>query len=180
MKVYITTDTHFNHKKLVEYCERPENFDELIWKGLENLPKDCLLIHLGDVCIGNDLEVHKRIKKLPYRKILVKGNHDGKSNKWYLDNGWDSVCDNFSDHFFGRYITFSHLPVNGVQNLNIHGHFHNNLHRLLDGKFVVEGEEERNKDVLAILTKNHKLLAIEDTHYRPVSLMKFIERVAQA
>lgn len=174
MKEYLITDTHFNHTKIIEYCDRPKNYEVLIWKGLENLPKDSTLIHLGDICIGGDKEIHERIKSLSYKKILIKGNHDRKSNNWYLQNGWDFVCESLSDHFFGKYITFSHIPIAGIQNLNIHGHFHNTLHRLLQGNWVVEGERERNEDILKILTKNHKLLAIEYTNYKPVLLERFL------
>ena len=174
MKTYIITDTHFNHKNIIDYCNRPQNFEEIIWKGLEGLPSDCLLIHLGDVCFGKDKEIHERIKALPYKKILIKGNHDKQSNSWYLENGWNFVCEELSDHYFGKYITFSHMPIAGIQNLNIHGHFHNHLYRLLEGKWVVEGEEERNKNVLKILTKNHKLLALEYINYKPISLEKFL------
>ena len=170
MKTWLITDTHFNHKNMIDYCGRPENFDDLIWKGLWELPDDSILIHLGDICIGGDKEVHEKIKLLPYKKILVKGNHDKKSNTWYLQNGWDFVCDSLSDNYFGRYITFSHIPIAGIQNLNIHGHFHNHLFRLQQGNWIVEGEEERNKEVLKILTNNHKLLAIENTKYKPVLL----------
>jgi len=174
MKVYLITDTHFNHEKIKEYCNRPDNYEELLWKGLESLPADCLLIHLGDVCFGKDQEVHDRIKKLPYQKILVRGNHDKKSDQWYLLNGWNVVVDEFSNHYFGKYITFSHIPIAGIQNLNIHGHFHNTLHRLQEGNWVVEGEKERNEEVLKILTSNHKLLAVEYTDYKPISLEKFL------
>ena len=176
--IYLITDTHFNHKKMTEYCGRPENFDELIWASLESLPADCTLIHLGDICIGKDAEVHERIKKLPYRKMLVKGNHDKKSNVWYLNHGWDDVSEMITGHHLGRYITFSHIPIRDIQNWNIHGHFHNNLHRLLEGRFVVEGEKERNeKDFpLEKYNKNiYKLLAIEHTDYRAVKLEDFIK-----
>lgn len=50
--IYIITDTHFNHSAMIPYCGRPENFDELIWKGLDQLKDDDILIHLGDICIG--------------------------------------------------------------------------------------------------------------------------------
>lgn len=178
MKIYLITDTHFNHEKIKEYCGRPDNYEQLLWKGLENLPKDCLLIHLGDVCIGKDLEVHERIKKLPYKKILVKGNHDRKSDSWYLSNGWDFVCDKFSANYFGKNILFSHTPTKNSEwwDMNIHGHFHNNLHRLLEGKYVVDGEKERNEIDLNNLTPKHKLLAVENTNYKPVSLESIISR----
>lgn len=161
IRTFIISDTHFHHAKLVEYQSRPENFDELIWNGLEKLPKDCTLIHLGDICIGHDEEVHERLKKLPYRKVLVLGNHDKKTNKWYLEHGWDFVCETFSGHYFGKYITFSHKPIEGIQNINIHGHLHNDNHRVQESAAFYK-------------PKLHKLLAIEHTLYQPVDLEAFI------
>ena len=29
MKQYIITDTHFGHEKMIEYCQRPKDFNEL-------------------------------------------------------------------------------------------------------------------------------------------------------
>jgi calcineurin-like phosphoesterase family protein len=176
MKIYLITDTHFCHEKMVEYCNRPGNFDYLIWQGLKKLPKDSLLIHLGDICIGNDLLVHLDLQRLPFKKILVKGNHDKKSNSWYLKNGWDFVCDKFEDTYFGKKIVFSHVPAadDGEFDINIHGHFHNTLHRLLQGKYVVDGEKERNERDLMVLTPKHKLLAIEYTDYKPILLDNFL------
>ena len=176
-EIYLITDTHFNHKKMVEYCGRPENFDELIWASLESLPADCTLIHLGDICIGKDAEVHERIKKLPYEKILVKGNHDKKSDKWYRERGWDKVVLEMTGHYEGKYMTFSHIPIAKIKNMNIHGHFHNSLHRILEGKWVVEGEKERNEEAVKIYNpKLHKLLAIEFTNYQAVSLKEFLDK----
>lgn len=39
MKIWLTTDTHFNHKKMIEYCGRPENFEEIIKKELLKINK---------------------------------------------------------------------------------------------------------------------------------------------
>jgi len=177
MKIYLTTDTHFSHDKMVEYCGRQNNFNELIWKGFNVITDKDILIHLGDFCIGNDVENHRHLSDLlKCKKILVKGNHDRKSDNWYLEHGWDFVCYKFQNNFFGKRILFSHIPSkdDGEFDINIHGHFHNNLHRLLEGKFVVDGEKERNQEDLLKLTNKHKLLAIENTNYKPVLLEKFI------
>ena len=176
MKIYLITDTHFNHKKMVEYCGRPENFDELIYKGLKEMQGCDLLIHLGDICIGGDLETHYHLNGiLKCKKILVKGNHDKKSNQWYLDNGWNFVCNSFRDNLFGKDILFSHEPdITGNYDINIHGHLHNNLPRLLRKEFVNETEEERNIKFLYKLTDKNKLLAIENTNYKPINLETFL------
>ena len=177
-KIWITTDTHFGHDKLVEYSGRPENHSTIILQELhKNLKEGDTLIHLGDICIGNDETWHHLLTELPKgKRILVKGNHDNKSNNWYLNHGWDMVCEQFSDHYFGKYITFSHKPIPHIQNLNIHGHFHNNLHKLLRKECVTPDEEKRNMVALDGMNANHKLLAIENTKYRPVLLESFVNK----
>lgn len=130
MKIFLITDTHLNHDKLVEFG-RPKDFQDRIKKGLKYLKDDAVLIHLGDVCIGNDAENNKFFTDLKCKKILVKGNHDNKSNSWYLSNGWDFVCDSFTMKFHGKRLLFTHIPVPDSEDFdfNIHGHLHGNNHR---------------------------------------------------
>ncbi len=182
MKIWLITDTHFGHAKMIEYCGRPKGFEWLILTALNKAVRaGDLLIHLGDFCIGKDEDWHREYFRVvgAGKNWLLKGNHDKKSNSWYLSHGWDWVGAKFQDKFFGKTILFSHVPKANIfgasqYDINIHGHFHNNLHRLLEGKYVVDGEEKRNKKDLAVLTKKHKLLAVEEANYQPVSLEKFI------
>ena len=180
MRYWLITDTHYGHDKMVEYCGRPANFEKQItvnWKKMVK-PED-VIIHLGDVCIGSDPLYNHGITWLPGRKILVRGNHDKKSIAWYFNAGWDFVCDSFSMEFAGKNILFSHQPKEiGKFDLNIHGHFHNQLPRLLRGEWVVSGEKERNHYDLAILTDKHLNLSIEETNYQPVLLESFISKMA--
>lgn len=178
-KFWLTTDTHFGHDKMVQYCGRPENHSELI---LENLKKaigeNDVLIHLGDVCIGNDEKWHTELANaLPagVKRVLILGNHDCKSTSWYLKHGWDFVCDSFSMTFLGKKLLFSHYPnKSGDHELNIHGHFHNALVRLLKEEWVIEGEKERNQKDLSNRDERSRLLALEETGYKPVLLEHFI------
>ena len=176
MNIFLLSDTHFGHRKMEEYCGRPADFEQRIFKNLKQIQPDDVVIHLGDFCIGDDVRWHEEWEAaLPTNKrILIRGNHDRKSDSWYYAHGWHTVADSLSGHYFNRYITFSHIPIPDIQNLNIHGHFHNNLHRLLEGKYVVEGEKERNEPVLKILTKNHVLLALENVDYQPITLERFL------
>lgn len=110
------TDSHLGHAKLLEYGERPENFEQLIVRGIHETPvEQDLLIHLGDVCIGHD-EYHHQTLMLPIRSrfkknVLVRGNHDNKSDAWYYRQGWDFVCRSFSTKIFGKKLLFTHIPV---------------------------------------------------------------------
>lgn len=169
-RIFIISDTHFDHKSIIDFCGRPDDFNERISKNLEFLTKNDLLIHLGDVGLGKDIESHQKfIEPIKCKKILVRGNHDKRTNSWYLEHGWDFVCENFVDKYLGKWVLFSHEPMDipsGID-LNIHGHFHNNSHRLI---------HEHESELLYRLTDHHICFVIEDTKYKPLlidSIMKF-------
>ena len=166
-KIWIISDTHFNHDILVQYCGRPIDFEQRIFKQLSLLDQEDMLIHLGDICLGKDQDMHnKYITPLKCRKILVKGNHDHKSNTWYLNNGWDFVCKTFKDKYFSKKILFSHKPmIDDGYDLNIHGHFHNNEHHKLEPDFV------------AIKNDKQHCFILEHTNYSPELLKTFISRI---
>lgn len=160
MKIYIISDTHFGHDKMVELCGRPDNHSNLILSNLSVIPSGAVLIHLGDFCIGDDDYWHTQFAFMTThvrRKILVKGNHDHKSNNWYLSKGWDFVCDEFKSRYFGKDCLFTHKPTENAVHYNIHGHLHNT------------GHHEQGK------SDNHILFAIENTNYKAVNLEKLLK-----
>lgn len=166
MHYWIITDTHYGHRKLEEYSGRPSDFEVRIFNNCMKviLPED-IVIHLGDVCMGRDLEmIEKYWIPIPGKKILVKGNHDKKSNTWYQAHGFDFVCESFGLNYLGNRILFSHAPRENIHgyNLNIHGHWHNNDHR-------------KGPEVMKFYTPFHKLLAIEFTNYQPILLETFLK-----
>lgn len=166
MKYWITTDTHFNHWKMLEYCGRPNDFEHKIFKGLSGIPSSDILIHLGDVCIGRDMEMHNNyIVPLQCKKILVLGNHDKKSPQWYMTNGWDFALKGLRLKVSGKRILLTHMPQpdDHWYDINIHGHFHNSDHR------------SHEPDLVKVKNEKHKLLALEYTNYQPVSLEDFIK-----
>lgn len=165
MKYLIITDTHFGHKNMVEYCQRPEDFAEkIISNWSKTISNKDVVIHLGDICIGGDLYWHEKLSELPGKKILVKGNHDSKSDNWYLEHGWDFVCDSFQMTFQGKKVYFSHYPVawDGYYDLNIHGHFHNSDYR------------RHEPELVALKNGYQKLIALEYTDYKTVDLKSLI------
>lgn len=160
MKYWITTDTHFFHEKMYEYCNRPLGFEYIILKNLKDvIQKDDILIHLGDICISQDAKAHNTfINAIKCRKWLIRGNHDKKSDTWYLSHGWDFIGKYVVADMFGKNIILSHEPVKADLlnhfDINIHGHNHNN--------------ENYNK------LDKQKLIALEYTDYKPVLLCDII------
>ena len=131
---YFISDTHFFHNRLLTFERRPfdniKDHDETILCLLEQLHETDTLYHLGDFAFSNLDNAHtaaffKRWSKLKCRKILIKGNHDKRSNAYYekyFDEGYDK------NYYYSRRIVLSHYPVpvtDGV--LNVHGHLHGSI-----------------------------------------------------
>lgn len=134
MNYWLISDTHFNHTKLEEWGGRSGDWQEQLYKGLRAIPASDILIHLGDICIGNDEEVHHDIFAATAHlqsTILVRGNHDKKSLTWYLEHNWGFVCDGLELDYMGHYLHLTHRPARpqGIRTWNIHGHTHGNMHR---------------------------------------------------
>jgi len=165
-RTFITTDTHFGHELMVDVCGRPVDFDRRIEERLLHLTNNDLLIHLGDISLSREKnqDVHRRyIEPLPCHKVLVRGNHDRETNSWYLEHGWDFVCDNFVDRIMGDLVLFSHVLMempSGID-VNIYGHFHNNPFKVI---------REYDRLLLERLTEHHICLSLEDMNYQPLLL----------
>lgn len=168
MKIWLTTDTHFSHER-IKQMGRPSDYEDKIKKNLKRLvSKYDLLIHLGDVCLGKDKANNNWFKKnLRCRTLLIIGNHDHKGVGWYLDNGWDFVCDSFSLKYYGKKIVFSHIPMmydNTRFDLNVHGHLHENRHR---GDCKAFNFKERD----------YSLVSLEFSDYQPILLETLIKKL---
>jgi calcineurin-like phosphoesterase family protein len=150
--IWVIADTHFGHTKLVEWGHRPEGFEELILSNLKKYVKENdTLIHLGDVELGRveDLSPYGRVR------ILIKGNHDSRTDNKYYDMGFTAVCSGLLFDRFGKRIYFSHEPQEISEDIdfNIYGHTH--------GK----GE---------VLSKKHIPIFYEGSDYKPHKLRDLI------
>lgn len=103
------------------------------------------------------------------KKVLVRGNHDSKSDFWYLERGWDMVVQSMSLVAFGKHILFTHIPVSKSSLLagyhepydfNIHGHLHGNLHRE-DHRTAADYDPSFHKD-LAPELHNYSLVKLQE------------------
>jgi len=82
--IFFTSDTHFSHKNIIEFCGRPfKTVEEMNKKLIENWnnkvgPTD-IIYHLGDFCFGGSAEWHSILAQLNGRIHLILGNHDDKN-----------------------------------------------------------------------------------------------------
>jgi len=171
---WLLPDPHFNHPNLVLRGNRPEGYEGLItadWQAKVQ-PTDVVYC-LGDVCMKRAGEAHEQfVMPMPGRKVLVRGNHDKQKDAWYLNHGWDEVHETLMVQVtvtgVVKNVLLSHFPQPDVHNgprfdLNLHGHFHNDTHRMMEPGMV------------AIRSPKHRLLALECLNYGMTSLQDFVE-----
>jgi calcineurin-like phosphoesterase family protein len=167
MKIFVISDTHFNHENIKKYENRPDDFNkQIVFNWTNAVNAEDLVIHLGDVIFGQEKEKHLAnfLKVLPGKKVLTRGNHDPKDWDWYMNLGFDFVC----DYFVYNDLVFSHVPLTPLPRqarLNIHGHFHRGLHR---GPDVIR-DDFYNYDYYKANTEKFALIQIED-ELRPFTL----------
>ena len=119
MTTYFTSDTHFGHKNIIKYCNRPfADVDEMNKALIDNWndvvrPSD-EVYHLGDVSLGQIKDTLPLAKQLHGHKFLVRGNHDRcwQNADWmaaYQDVGF-KICQD-SLHFDDFVVC--HFPYTG-------------------------------------------------------------------
>lgn len=165
LDTYIVSDTHWLHKNIIKYCNRPMHHDRLMEKNWHEIvgPQDEVL-HLGDLMVWfNQVlinEASEIASRLPGKKYLIRGNHDKLKTAQLAKIGFTEVPE-FIQTFGQTRILFSHYPDTeriGTWDLNVHGHIHNNDHHSdLD-------------------TRSHKYInvSIEMMDYKPVKLRDII------
>ena len=131
--LWITSDHHFGHTKIIEYCNRPfQDVDHMNqymidkWNSVVR-PGD-KVFHLGDFSLGmNEEEVTHLVSKLHGDIILVRGNHDRFGVEKFKRCGFVDVKKKIN--FKNFILTHKPLPVEDLDagKINIHGHVHNSL-----------------------------------------------------
>ena len=145
MSVYFIADTHFFHKRILEFsnqnntrqwgCETVEEHNQELLRRINSVVKkrDKLYI-LGDVVFGSgNLYI---LGQIDCQNVeIVLGNHDTEYHPPKEFYGWvDKIC--AVKKYKGYWLT--HVPIhpNELRGCkNIHGHVHHNTVRGLDGKF---------------------------------------------
>ena len=81
-KVFFTSDTHFGHRNIIKYCNRPyQNIDEMHSEMIMNwnrvVGEDDIVFHLGDFSFMKEWkDINELIWSLNGQIYLIPGNHD--------------------------------------------------------------------------------------------------------
>lgn len=169
--IFLISDTHFNHKNIIEYEDRPfASTDEMNQTMIKNwndrIGEDDIVYHLGDVGLGNVSQLKEIVPQLNGHKVLIKGNHDTKSRQFFLDCGFEEVYNNLMLTVGGVKIYLSHRPesrpVDGeLYDLHFFGHVH-------------------TKGEYPTVCSNGACLCVERWNYAPISLDEVLEKCANS
>lgn len=163
---YIISDTHFNHPNIITYCNRPVDSQQQMIDNWKRIVKpDDLVYHLGDVIFDRPNELEDILRNLPGKKVLVRGNHDNHSDTWYMNKGFDFVCDGL---VVRKTVVLSHKPISvETGKANIHGHLHN---------LGYEDMQSFQEWYGSLHDSNHILYSPELEQYKPIALDKLLSR----
>jgi calcineurin-like phosphoesterase family protein len=128
---FFTSDTEFNHKNIIKYCNRPfDNVEEMNHAIINNwnsvVKKKDIVFHLGD--IGRDCET--LVAQLNGTIYYVKGNHDHDSKAPYIR---EIQIEDLKDEYGNKQlIVLCHYSMRSWNkshygSFHIFGHHHNNL-----------------------------------------------------
>ena len=120
-KLFFTSDTHFFHKNIIKFCQRPyKNIEEMQEQFILNwnkvVPQDGIVFFLGDFAFGNSTEWIKIINQLNGYIYFILGNHDLQNcnNLKHLENK-NSTCLSHMAYIkiieTSQVIVLSHYPL---------------------------------------------------------------------
>jgi calcineurin-like phosphoesterase family protein len=131
-ETYLISDTHFDHKNIIAYGERPfatvEEMNSILIENWNKIIKpEYLVIHAGDFALSRKDRVKEILNGLNGHKLLILGNHDNTSINYWKDVGFDEVSK--YPICFRQFYWISHEPMfinEHMPYINIHGHTHQN------------------------------------------------------
>ena len=165
--VYLTSDTHFGHKNIIEYTNRPfqtvEEMDKTLINNInDTVGEDDELYILGDFCMQGGYEKRSRYRNLIKCKNvhLILGNHDTRLVDTFKPSPFQSEQDYIELKFKNTKFCLSHYPFlswNGRElgAIMCHGHIHSNSR----SNEINQWQQIRRFDV-----------GVDANNYTPVSL----------
>jgi len=113
--IWFTSDHHFGHRNVITYCARPfADSDEMNRAMVARYkaavkPTDTVYF-LGDICFLPARLGTPILKRLPGRKLLIKGNHDKWSDTQYHEAGFELIAQELVLTLAGQRVRLSHYP----------------------------------------------------------------------
>ena len=172
--LWFTSDTHFNHKHIIDFCKRPfndvcEHDQKLIENWNSVVGPDDTIFHLGDFVFGGFPKWKEIVSQLNGHIYLIRGNHDDK--QWtagiqtlFEDSNYQAriLVDGrtvYLNHF--PFLCFAHGSIDTYKDsysIQLFGHIHS-------------GPNSSSRDVSrsSILYPTQYDVGVDNNNYTPIS-----------
>lgn len=136
--IWFVSDTHFSHKNIIKYCNRPWDDTHQMNKDMVELWNDTVdpndtVFHLGDFAMGNRSSVPSILDRLHGHIIFIPGNHDhAKTVKLFEQKFQYDTSSIFECKVNGQRIVMCHYAMriwhkSHHGSWHLYGHSHNGL-----------------------------------------------------
>lgn len=169
-RVWLTSDQHFSHKNIIEYCNRPfkdiHHMNEVLIFNYNSLvsPGD-IVFNLGDVCMGQIENIDEYIPRLNGNIIHIIGNHDRGRRLDKIAKYWPEQYDKLMIEYKGIKFKLIHNKEDRIGTpdfIYLYGHVHDDAPKGLDTE-----------------TWSYHI-GVDTNDYKPVSLEQIYQEVAAA
>lgn len=144
--IFFTSDLHFGHKKIIQFCDRPwlsvDEMDQGLIDNWNEIVADGDIVYiLGDMFFCGSTRAKEILSKLNGQKILILGNHDWKrinQNK-ASEMGFIVTCNFHRMEIEHRKVYLHHFPYRGFGD-HTEGEERYSEHRLVNnGHWLLHG-----------------------------------------
>jgi len=174
--VYFTSDTHFGHRNIIKYCNRPftsaeEMDNDIITKWNETLKDTDTVFHLGDFSFLDKEKTRTVLSNLNGNIILVRGNHDASKHVELFGDVYDMIDLPVEDNGMQQVILLCHYPLavwasSHFGTWHLHGHSHGNytveIGKIVDAGWDVWGKPVSYQEIKDYMSK--RVLTSVDHH----------------
>lgn len=182
--LFFTADTHFGHKNIIRYCNRPfgssEEMDEALVRNWNaTVPPDATVFHLGDFALDSKKRWRELLGRLNGReKYLIIGNHDrGRLSEEY-NPGFTEITDRMCIDVDGQLVILNHTPLEKVDSgfwhfeseaWQFYGHVHS-------GPLNTDNKAE---PLIKSLLPTQYDIGVDNNGFRPVSFSEIKEHIVR-
>lgn len=172
--VFFTSDTHFYHRNIMKYCNRPFETVEEMNKTLINnwnavVKENDIVFHLGDFGFAGSQEINDILNRLNGKIYLIMGNHDRKMIRQGYTKHFEDISMAKYIRVNGQQMYLCHFPFlcfDGVYGRNdktitwqLFGHVHS-------GPNSADGLDEPR---LANLFPSQYDVGVDNNNFTPIS-----------
>lgn len=173
---YFTSDLHFWHSGILDYCDRPWNDVYSMNEGLiknwnDTVHEEDTIYIIGDFSFGGTGKIKSVLNRLIGYKVLILGNHDhgNKNNKWIRFGMDEVVYDTKEITVFDHDVIMNHFPYKGYE--IDEREFSWQLED--EGKFLLHGHVHESWKV----NKRMINVGVDVNNYKPVALPDIVKSI---